>query len=291
VSRTAPREISPEVIQARALTVPGVVHGFSTRRGGVSKGPFASLSFSPKWPEERQAVAENHRLLAARLGYDLDGLYLARQVHGATGVLVEDQTRADVARRDADYLVTARTGITVGVITADCVGVLLADPALPVVAAVHAGWRGLVAGVLSAAVRSMTELGARPDRIRAALGPSIGPCCFEVGQEVVEAFCESFPDVPRRLLAPYGPAPWQSPPPGSLSDSTAAAPGKSLLGARSHVDLWAATRISLERAGLAPGHITQPPGCTRCEADLYHSYRRDGPRMGQQIAVIGIHAR
>lgn len=289
MSQTRP-EISPEILQVPSLVAPGVLHGFTTRRGGVSQPPFASLSFSSKWPEEREAVAENHRRLAARLRYDPERLYLVRQVHGAAGVEVVDQERSAVAEIEADFLVTAQPGVTVGIITADCVGVLLLDPEVPAVAAAHAGWRGLVAGVLAATVEGLEALGARRDRLRAALGPSIGPCCFEVGPEVVEAFRSAFPDAAAPLLVPYGPAPWQSPPPSSPSCNGGPPPSAgSRLSDRSHVDLWAATRLALERAGVGAERIIAPPGCTRCEADRFHSYRRDGPRMGQQIAVIGIH--
>ncbi|MDY0000771.1 MAG: polyphenol oxidase family protein, partial [Polyangia bacterium] len=235
----------PELITAQCLEAPGLIHSFTTRRGGVSKGSFTSLNFSPKWPEDLAAVAENHRLLARSLGFDPRRLYRVFQVHGTDGVVVNDESPAKVYERQADFLVTDRPGAILGVITADCVPVLLWDPGRPAVAAVHAGWRGLVAGVLEAAVSTLkSRYGSRPSSIRAALGPSIGPCCFEVGAEVVEAFARAFPDAPGLALQP--------------------GPGRGT-STRPHVDLWAAARHALQRAGLRQEHLADPPGCTHCD--------------------------
>lgn len=259
---------APEVLTVPLLAHPALIHGFTTRNGGVSQGPFASLSFSPKWEEDREAVVENHKRLARHLGYDGARLYRVFQVHGAEGVVVQDEDPAEVYRHHADFLVTDRPGATLGVITADCVPVLLLDPARPAVAAVHAGWRGLVAGVIQAAVRALgAAYGSPPAVLRAALGPSIGPCCFEVGPEVVAEFEAAFPDAPE-LVIPAG---------------TGAA-----LGARPHVDLWQGARRALEGAGVAPASIADPAGCTCCAPARFHSYRRQGPKVGQQISVIGI---
>jgi hypothetical protein len=267
---------SPEVLQSPLLDLPGRVHGFTTRRGGVSEGVFSSLNFSPKWPEEREAVARNHRLLADHLGYDPHRLYRVFQVHGREGVHVTGQPVEQVYAHRADFLVTGQPGVTLGVITADCVSALIADPTRPAVAAVHAGWRGLAAGVLEAAVSALRQrLGSRPADLRAALGPSIGPCCFEVGPEVVDAFAAAFPG--ESGLAGR---------PAQRAANAGDAPGDE----RPHVDLWTAARLALQRAGLAPEHIDTPPGCTHCDARRYHSYRRDGPRVGQHLSVVGISA-
>ncbi len=264
---------TPDVVQSPLLDLPGRVHGFTTRRGGVSEGVFSSLNFSPKWPEEREAVAQNHRLLAEHLGYDPHRLYRVFQVHGREGVHVTGQPVKQVYANRADFLVTGQPGVTVGVITADCVPALIADATGPAVAAVHAGWRGLVAGVLEAAVKTLRQrLGSRPQNLRAALGPSIGPCCFEVGPEVVDAFAEAFPGEPGLVRRPEEKSP---------------TPDRARGDRRSHVDLWTAARLALQRAGLASEHIDVPPGCTHCDARRYHSYRRDGPRVGQHLSVVG----
>jgi YfiH family protein len=257
----------PLVLQAAPLVRPGRRHGFTTRLGGVSEGPFAALNLSPKWTEEAANVDANYDRVARWAGFDRQRLYLGRQVHGARGVRVTDQPPAQVRTHEADYLFTDRPGVTVGVITADCVPVLLADPARPAVAAVHAGWRGLVAGVIGAAVSSLEALGSRPADLAAGLGPSIGPCCFEVGPEVVEAFAEAFDGADDLVV--------RSRPDG--------APG-----GRPHIDLWRAARAALTRAGLRPERIADPPACTLCDAERFYSYRRDGARIGQQLAFIGL---
>ena len=252
----------PKILHADLLRLAGRHHGFTTRLGGVSKGPFAHLNFSPKWPEEADAVRVNTTLLGRAARFDPRRLYRVCQVHGSQGVYVTDQAPESVRLQEADFLVTDRPGTTIGVLTADCVPVLIADPVGAGVAAVHAGWRGLVAGVLEQAVAALTSCcSARPDRLVAALGPSIGPCCFEVGHDVADQFSAHF---------------------GHDQGTVAQADP------RPHVDLWRAARLALERAGLLPPHIADPPGCTMCAPDQFHSYRRDGARIGQQLSYIGL---
>jgi YfiH family protein len=145
----------------------------------------------------------------------------------------------------ADGMVSDRPGIWVAVKTADCVPILLADLRQPVVAAIHAGWRGTVSGVAATAVRLLTErYGSRSEDLVAALGPSIGPCCFEVGQEVSRLFQKLFPD-------------------------------RYDLHGRSRIDLREANRRVLLSAGLRPEHIDAQPPCTRCGGTEFHSWRRD----------------
>jgi hypothetical protein len=235
--------------------------------GGVSEGSFAELNLSAKWPEEAQNVDANYDRLARWAGFDRQRLYLARQVHGAQGVQVLDQPPAEIRAAEADYLFTDRPGVTVGVITADCVPLLLADATRPAVAAAHAGWRGLVAGVIAAAVRSLVGLGSRPQDLVAGLGPCIGPCCFEVGEEVATAFADAFGG-DRDIVLPAGVGPTPLPKP--------------------HVDLWRAARAALMKAGVDASRIADPPGCTMCQPERFYSYRRDGARIGQQLAYIGL---
>src|SRR5262245_48731451 len=169
------------VVTSRMLA--GVRHGFSTRRGGVSTGRYATLNVGGKWGDDPAAVAHNRRRLAAAGGFDWSRLYTAKQVHGARVALVVAGTLPErVADTEADVVVTAQPGVVVGVYTADCVPVLIADDEGRVAAA-HAGWRGTVAGVANAAVEALVSLGARRERLRAALGPSICARCFEVGEE------------------------------------------------------------------------------------------------------------
>lgn len=258
----------PEVLTSPLLAHPGAIHGFATRRGGVSQGDFAALNFSPKWVEDTTAVKENHRILGRYLGYDPQRLFRVFQVHGAQGVVVGGEAPCEVEGLEADFLVTDQPGAVLGVITADCVPVLLLDPGRLAVAAVHAGWRGLVAGVLEKAVGALgRSYGCLPGDLRAALGPSIGPCCFEVGEEVVAAFRKAYPSEPGLVISPAS---------------------SSIRGERPHVDLWKSARAALEGAGLRSDRIADPEGCTFCDPVRFHSYRRQGPRVGQHLSVIGL---
>ena len=240
------------------------VHGFTTRAGGVSAPPFDTLNLGGKWGDDPARVAENRRRLAGAVP---GRCYVARQVHGPAIVRVRAGEGAEaIARVEADGLVSDAVGVSLGVFVADCIPALIADPRTGAFAAVHAGWRGTVAGVLPAAVRALaTEFGARPGDLRIALGPAIGPCCFEVGEEVVAAFVALLPDARGS---------------GVVLPSPRGAAGKS------NVDLKAANRIVLERAGVSPEAIDAGPECTHCDRARFFSFRRDGS-AGQQMGVIG----
>ena len=166
----------------RSPALSGVRHGFFTRRGGVSSGPYESLNCSLSGGDDRALVAENRRRAAAALGANPGFLVGCTQVHGAAVVVVDEPWAPGNGPR-ADAMVTTRPGVALGVITADCAPVLLMGDG--VVGAVHAGWRGAVAGVLEAAVAAMERLGAR--RIAAAVGPCIGRQSYEVGADLREA--------------------------------------------------------------------------------------------------------
>jgi hypothetical protein len=168
-----------------------------------------------------------------------------------------DEPLDAVLARDADALIARRPGIRVGVRTADCVPILIEAPADGACAAVHAGWRGLVAGVVEATVDALGARAIEPDALRAAIGPCIGPCCFEVGDEVAVRF-----------------------------DGFVV---KGRAGARPHVDLPAAARAALRRAGVLAVDAG-PVACTRCDPRRYHSYRRDGPGTPQHLSHIAVPA-
>jgi YfiH family protein len=187
---------------------------------------------------------------------------LVEQVHGRDLVVadgLEPGTATGESMR-ADALVVTRPGPLVAVKTADCVPVLLVAAEGRWAAAVHAGWRGTIAGVVERAVADASERGHAPSTLLAALGPSIGPCCYEVGEEVAGRFADA---------------------------------GLPVLcgGAKPHVDLRAVNRILLEAAGLPPAGIQACGPCTRCRADLYHSHRASPSRSGRQLSWIGWEAR
>lgn len=222
-------------LNAPGLLAAGFAHGFSL--------PPGDFGVTPEGPA--------HASLARAVGYALDELRTCRQVHGAA-VLVDPAPFEGVAS-EADAMVL-RAGGAVGVRTADCASVLLGDTDSGAVAAVHAGWRGVVAGVVPAAVRAL--VGARTGALRAALGPCIGPCCFEVGSEVADA-----------LSAACG--------------ADVSRPGR---GERPHADLGAA--VTAQLAALGVQGVERVGGCTVCAPAGWHSFRRDGARSGRMLAVI-----
>lgn len=238
------------------LELSGVVHGFATRQGGVSAGSFASLNFGTKGGDDPRNVAENLRRLAEAAGFAPERFYRLRQVHGAEVVEVTEQTRpSELLERPADALVTAARGATVGVVTADCVPVLFAGPG-GTVGVAHAGWRGIVAGVLEA---TLERLGSAPAAVRVAVGPCIGVERYEVGPEVAQRFEAE---------------------PGAVSREP---------GHRPHLDLQAAVRARLEAAGVPRASISVPSElCTYTRADLFFSYRRHGVGTGLQLSFIGL---
>lgn len=227
-------------------------HGFTTRQGGVSRERFASLNLGGSVGDEPSAVEANWQRL--RLGTRLD-FARARQVHGDR-VLLAGEGRPPL--READAVVSVRPGLAACVSVADCVPILVADPASGAVAAVHAGWRGTLARVAERAVRALVEeLAARPEDLLAAVGPAIGPCCYEVSTDLAERFkAELGPGAgnPRRREA--------------------------------RVDLWLANEIVLRVAGVRRNHLEVLGRCTSCDAEHFFSHRRDAGRTGRQVAFI-----
>ncbi|MBP6818939.1 MAG: peptidoglycan editing factor PgeF [Ferrovibrio sp.] len=160
-------------------SLPGIRHGFFTRRGGVSEGLYASLNCGPGSADAAENVAENRRRVAAALG--AGGLASLYQVHGREVVVVDAQYDI-TARPKADGLVSRQRGVALGVLAADCTPVLFADAQAQVIGACHAGWRGALAGVTDATIAAMEQLGARREHIRAAIGPTIRQQSYEVSE-------------------------------------------------------------------------------------------------------------
>jgi len=179
--------------EAEYLTTPalsrltGLAHGFFTRRGGVSEGPWAALNCALSGQDDIERVRENRRRAVASFGLDLPALHGLTQVHGPDVAVVDEAGWAEGQGPRADALVTRRAGIALGIITADCAPVLFADAEAGVIGAAHAGWRSAVGGVLEATVAAMVALGAAPGRIHAAIGPCIGQASYEVGSDLRDA--------------------------------------------------------------------------------------------------------
>jgi YfiH family protein len=246
-----------EVIRSQALA--GVAHGFLGRRGGVSRGVVAGLNVGHGAGDDSEAVAENRRRAVAAV---LPGAALATvyQVHSADAVTVV-RPWPDAGRPRADALATDRPGVLLGVVTADCAPILLADTEAGVVGAAHAGWRGAHGGVLEAVVGEMVGLGAARERIAAAIGPAIAQASYEVD----DAFRARFTAADEPLFAPGRPGHWQ-------------------------FDLAGYAAARLERAGIAAvdrlGLDTYP------DDERFFSYRRathrGEPAYGRQISLIGL---
>jgi YfiH family protein len=250
--------IAASFLAAEVLRRAGFPHGFSTRIGGVSEGAFASLNFGAG--DDPARVAENVRRFAEAASFEAHALRQVTQVHGVDAV--DARTLKDAAARvEADALFLApgpahEAGArAVGVRVADCVPVLVAARDTGEVAAIHAGWRGVAGRVVSAA---LAHLKGRD--LIAAIGPCIGPCCFEVGAEVVS-----------KVL-------------GAAGDDEAIVARRE--GDKAYLNLRVAVRRQLERARV--GEIEDVPGCTRCDPSRFFSYRRDGERSGRHLAVIGV---
>jgi purine-nucleoside/S-methyl-5'-thioadenosine phosphorylase / adenosine deaminase len=180
------------MIRLSLLDDPRLRHGFFTREGGVSSGVFASLNCSLGSGDALADVAENRRRAMAALGLGADQLVTCRQIHGIDVVAVA-QRWDDADRPRADAMVTRQPGLALGILTADCAPVLLADAEAGVIGAAHAGWRGAFSGVIAATVAAMRREGARVERIRACVGPCIGFASYEVGPEFPAAFLAQDP--------------------------------------------------------------------------------------------------
>jgi YfiH family protein len=226
-------------------------HGFTTRDGGASGPPYDTLNLGGRVGDDPACVEENWRRLVAETGL---GFARVRQVHGARAVRLH---AACAPGEEADAVVSTSPGVAATVAVADCVPVLLADPGSGAVAAVHAGWRGTLARAAEAGVRALVrEAGAAPDRLLAAIGPSIGPCCYAVSGDVAGAFGTAFGGA---VVRP-GPAP--------------------------RVDLWESNVRVLAAAGVSPARIEVLGRCTACERDAFFSHRRDGGRTGRHVAFV-----
>jgi len=220
---------------------------FSTRRGGVSAPPYDELNLGKSTDDDPGSVVANRERLLHSVGLDPSRLVTAGQVHGARVVRVDAPGHVP----DCDALVTRTPDLVLAVTTADCMSLLLEAPGT--VAAAHAGWRGIDAGMCEAVLRAVCEAsGQPPEAITVHLGPAIRGCCYEVGEEVAGRF------------------------PAVAVDRSRGRP---------RLDLPTAARLRLARSGLPPAHVHDVGACTACEPHWYFSHRRDQGRTGRHWAV------
>ena len=248
----------------------GFVNGFSTRLGGVSEMPAEALSLAGFNDDAAENILENRRRFLKLFPGDwaLAGCW---QVHGADIRVVQTAAEAKPAENErgdtifCDVIVSDAKGVLAGVKTADCVPILLGDPATGSFAAVHAGWRGTLATAVVAAVdRLAKEYDVRPSNLRAAIGASAGPCCYEVGSDVIDSFTSKFADG-EKLFTPTRQG-------------------------HATVDLLTANREQLISAGVSAERIHIAPLCTMDRTDLFFSYRKEKSvhgKVGRLMAVVG----
>jgi YfiH family protein len=250
--------------QFQSLTLHGdLAHGIFTRLGGYSQPPFAALNTGHTVGDDPEAVRANHRLIYEALGVGADDVVSPYQVHGTTVRAVEERDKGQILY-GTDALVTATPGVYLMLRFADCVPVMFYDPVRHAAGLAHAGWRGTVAGVARVAVQAMVDaFGCRLADIRCGIGPAIGPCCYEVGDNVTAAVRQMFPDAADRFLLAQG-------------------------NGRFHLDLWAANRRQLAKAGV---RCVDTAGiCTACHTDEWYSYRAEEGKTGRIGALIGLRA-
>jgi hypothetical protein len=271
-------------------------HGFSTRMGGLSRaycgeGAPGELNLGFTAADDREMVAGNRRLLVeAATGDAATPLITLRQIHSSVLVVGGFGDAGRESPWKGDGLMTAEPGLLLGVQTADCVPVLVADRKRRVVAAFHAGWRGTVKRIVEAGLgRMRLEFGSRPEDLIAAIGPGVDACCYAVGDEVLSSFESQFVYAAELFHEVYSTDPVRNKYP--MLFLTQRAPGHSNIGPSLHVDLVEANRRQLLDAGLSARSIHTTGGCTSCHRELFFSHRASHGHAGRMMSVIGIRPR
>lgn len=256
-------------IRFRSLEVDGLVHAVTTRAGGVSPAPMDTLNMSWARPDDPANVLENRRRVCAALEIPIERVVQAGQIHdvGVRVVGAEDAGRGASTRASVlpphDGLITDVPELYLFACFADCVPLLFFDPRRPAVGVAHAGWRGTMLGMGSEMVHAFaTHFGTPAAELRVVIGPSIGPCCYQVGPDVIDA-------------------------------ARSALPGEDLLfshaqGDTAHLDLWQANRAFLLKAGVLHEHIQTSSLCTMHHASDFFSHRASGGDTGRFAAIIGL---
>ena len=237
--------------------------GFTTRHEGVSRSPYNSLNLGLNTLDSPHSVQGNRSLLARAFGAHSEQLLTVNQVHG-TDLLVVDAPNQDFThflKVECDGIVTNQTGIMIGIGVADCVPILLLDPVQHAAAALHAGWKGTAGQIVHKGVEALQSLfGTKPGDLIAAVGPGIGPCCYQVDEPVRKAFANDA-DIWNQVAREIDKGKWQ-------------------------LDLAAANRLQLLGCGVKPERIETASHCVCCTPELFFSYRRDDGDTGRQMGFI-----
>ena len=238
----------------------GLLHGFIGRRGGKSIGPYAELNMSYRVSDDPKVVSQNVCDMKLAVGIHDGRIVTMRQVHGDNIVEVKDKKLKEAG--EADGMLTTEGEIFLGVLTADCVPILMIAPRLKLVAAIHAGWRGTLVGIAEKAVRLLAnQHHVVADEIEVALGPSIGPCCYEVKNDVAGPLFKRWGDIANASIQTRN---------GKI-----------------YLDLRHLNHGVLAQAGISEAKIFQIGPCTSCSPDDFFSYRRGKCETGRQISFIG----
>ena len=247
-----------------------ILQAMSTRVGGVSEGEYRSLNLGFHVGDENDAVLINRQRFCQALSVPIDSLVTGQQVHEAEVAFVREGDRGRGAHSweeglpQTDALVTDVPGIGLMVLVADCAAVLLCDMKRKAIGIAHGSWRGIVGMIGRNTVRKMVEeFGCEPENIRVGMSPSIGPCCYQVGEEVISALQCTFPDTWRQFLIDKG-------------DSSV------------HFNLWKALQQQLIDAGIRAEMIEMSGMCTVCHPDLFYSHRGEKGRTGRNGVIIAL---
>jgi YfiH family protein len=254
----------------RTLSTTQIVARFTNRHGGFSEAPYSSCNLGLHVGDDPERVIQNREEIARSIGVPLDFWVAGEQVHGSTVTVVTEEMRGRGARKQEDLLpatdalITNVPGVALSTYAADCVPLLFADEENGAIGVAHAGWKGTVAKIAGKTVKAMQETyGSDPAKIVVRIGPSIGPCCYEVDEPVASRVREAFGDKSDALLTPNPNGRWQ-------------------------LNLWQANVEALLEAGVAPEHILREDHCTSCRVDLYFSHRKEKGKTGRHAGIIAL---
>lgn len=240
-------------------------HGFSTRIGGASEGPFESLNLSAKREPNQKNVQENFRRMGEALGVTLGSMVICHYAHGTRAERVKKEHRGMGILRpnqlpECDGIVTGDKDVTAVSLHADCNALFFADVKGRAVGVCHAGWRGTLGGMTRSMINKLKEeFGVLPEEVLVGIGPAIGPCCFEVQDDVAQPFVDAFGSEIRI---------WRD--------------------GRQYLDLWLALGIQLMEEGVPPENVTFAELCTHCHPELFYSHRRDRGKTGAMGSFISL---
>ena len=253
----------------------GLRHGFSTRKGGVSKEHLSSLNFGFSLGDDRENVIENFRIMGTALGGQAEDFVLTKQTHSVNVRRVGRDDRGKGIFRERDYtdvdaLMTNEEGVILTAFSADCVPILIYDKGQRVIASCHSGWRGTHGRILAEVIKAMEEeFSSKPEEIYIAIGPSICKSCYEVSSDVGEAFLEAFP----------------------ILDDKSASPVERVSKEKFHIDLWELNRIIALECFIPPENISISGYCTMENPELFFSHRYSQGKRGVQGSFICLQKR